>query len=83
LRFNLDKKVKTGTLVELGISLARDKEIFFSLGKVAWQEEVLTKDHEGRKGYATGVEFLKLDTTNKLRLMRFVHEKIKEAKDET
>jgi c-di-GMP-binding flagellar brake protein YcgR len=81
LRLYLDKKIKPATMVELGVSLPNEKQIFFALGKVVWQKELPQEELETGRRYATGIEFLKIDTTNRLRLMRFVHAKIKEVRD--
>jgi hypothetical protein len=43
LRLPLREKIKTGTLLELSISLEDGKEPFFGLVKVAWQNPTTEK----------------------------------------
>jgi c-di-GMP-binding flagellar brake protein YcgR len=81
MRLYLDRKMDAGVLVELGLRLPGDKQIFFSLGKVAWQNKAPETVGEKKGRYLTGLEFMNLDIANRTRLIRFVHEKIKEGKD--
>jgi c-di-GMP-binding flagellar brake protein YcgR len=82
IRLFVNKKVKTGTIVELGLILPHEEQIFFSLGEVVWQVRDVTRIQRGEDFYETGVKFLNLGLAHRMRLIRFIHDKIKEGKDE-
>jgi len=80
IRLFLNKKVKIGTMVELGLMLPSEEQIFFSLGEVVWQIVDVVKNKRGEDGYVTGIKFLKLSISHRMRLIRFVHTKAREEK---
>ena len=83
LRLQLKESAKPGTMVEMGISVPPGAPIFFSLGRVAWQRRCPDNLKEPLKYYETGVEFVKMDVENRAKVIKFVHEKLKETNDES
>jgi c-di-GMP-binding flagellar brake protein YcgR len=82
IRLFVNKKVKIGTLVELGLILPHEEQIFFSLGEVVWQMKDATKTQRGENLYETGVKFINLDIAHRMRLIRFIYKKLREGKNE-
>lgn len=79
----LRKRIKIGTHLELGLFLPQDKEPFFCLARVVWQMPDPTKTKDGKDCYETGVEFLKLNLKDRMRIIRYIHRQIRESKDRT
>lgn len=82
IRLFVHKKVKIGTMVELGLILPHEEQIFFSLGEVVWQVRDAIRARRGEDCYETGIKFLNLGITHRMRLIRFIHEKLREGKNE-
>lgn len=75
----LNKKMSKGTLLELYLNMPHEKEPFFALAKVAWQSQAPVSK-EGKPYYETGIEFLKLGLRDKMRIIRYIYNKLKEVK---
>jgi c-di-GMP-binding flagellar brake protein YcgR len=72
LKVYLKEKVSIGTQVELGLMMPPEEQVFFALGRVAWQFNA-----RSAYGYQTGVEFVRMDIGQKMKLMRLVREMLK------
>ncbi len=73
----LDKFQKTDTILELLVYLPDKEKPFVCLGKVTWQKSSGAKGKDGKVYYDTGVKFENLDLKNRLRLIYYVHGKLK------
>jgi len=82
IRLQLSDRVKTGELLELGLILPEDPQPFFALAKIVWQSEKSEKNADGKEFFETGVQFLKLDIQNRMRLIKYVYSKVKERENE-
>lgn len=76
----LKERIKPGSLLELGLRLPQDKEPFFCLVKVVWQAEQSEKGKDGQDYYETGVEFLRIDLNQRIRIIRYVLAPFKEGR---
>ncbi len=83
LRLPLKERIKPGTLLELGMLLPQDKEPFFCLTKVVWQADEAQKDKHGQDYYETGVEFVRIDIRQRLRLIHYVYPLLRKQTNET
>ena len=75
----LSQKMGKGTLLELNLNMPYEKEPFFALAKVAWQSQV-SVNKEGKAYYETGIEFLRLGLKDKMHIIRYIYNKLKENK---
>lgn len=76
----LSKKVEKGTLLELGINIPHEKDPFFVFAKVVWQSQAPAATKDGRVYYETGIEFLRLGLRERMRIIRYIYNKLKEKK---
>ena len=83
LRLRLKESAKSGTMVEMGLSIFPGEPIFFALGRIVWQRRYPDNAREELKYYETGVEFLKMNVEDRAKLIKFVHAKVKEAGNES
>jgi len=82
MKIYLKESIKVGTLIELGMNLPKNGDLFFALGRVAWQAKTAKKDMAGKELYETGIEFIKLDVIHRTKMIGLVHELLKEGKSE-
>lgn len=75
----LSQKINKGTLLELNLNVPHEKEPFFALAKVVWQSQAPV-NKGGKVYYETGIEFLKLGIREKMRIIRYIYNKLKEKK---
>lgn len=75
----LSQKINKGTLVELNLHVPHEKEPFYALAKVVWQSQA-SISKEGKVYYETGIEFLRLGIREKMRIIRYIYNKLKERK---
>ena len=78
-RLPLKEKLAPGTLLELSIYLPHEKEPFFGLAKIAWQNSDLTKTDKGGY-YETGVELIRVGLENRKLIIRYINSLLKEDK---
>lgn len=83
LRLPLKDKLDPGTLLELGLFLPQDREPFFCLTRVVWQADESKKDKGDQGYYETGVEFVRIDIRQRLRLIHYVYPLLRKNKNET
>jgi len=76
----LKEKISPGTLLELGLLLPEDKEPFFCLAKVIWQAEESNKGQDGQQYYETGVEFIRMDLAQRMRIIHYVYPHLRDKK---
>jgi len=75
----LDSVQKQDTILELLVYLPDKDKPFLCMGKVTWQKSHGTKGSDGKVYFDTGVKFENLDLKNRLRLIYYVHGKMKKA----
>lgn len=75
----LSHKINKGTLLELNLNMPQDKDPFFVLAKVVWQSEAPV-NRDGKPYYDTGIEFLKMGLRDKMRIIRYIYNKVKGKK---
>ena len=78
-RLPLKEKLAPGTLLELSIYLSHEKEPFFGLAKIAWQNSDLTKADKGDY-YETGIELIRVGLENRKLIIRYINSFLKEDK---
>ncbi len=69
--------VKPDTVFELKVYLPDKTESFFCLAKVVRQADKAVKQKDGKPYYETGLKFEDMDLKNRLRLIYYVHNKLK------
>jgi c-di-GMP-binding flagellar brake protein YcgR len=77
----LNKIVKNDTVLELIIHLPDKEKSFYCLGRVVWQKLKPIKGEDGGYYYETGLQFADLELKNRLRLIYYVHGRMKKPKD--
>ncbi len=77
----LNRMIKNDTVLELTIYLPDKEKSFYCMGRVAWQKPRPIKGDDGAYYYETGLQFADLDLKNRLRLIYYVHGKMKKAQD--
>jgi c-di-GMP-binding flagellar brake protein YcgR len=82
IKIRLKGPIKVGTQIELGMNLPKNGDLFFALGRIAWQAKTAKKDIAGKYLYETGIEFLKLDVIHRTKMIGQVYEQLKEGKSE-
>ena len=75
----MNKIRKTGTVLDLGMVF--EKGVLFSCqGKVVWQDLRPRRDSTGKFSYLTGIEFLEIELTERLKLIYYCHSQEKEVR---
>jgi c-di-GMP-binding flagellar brake protein YcgR len=69
--------VKPDTIFELKVCLPDNTDSFFCLAKVVRQADKAVKQKDGKLYYETGLKFEDMDLKNRLRLIYYVHNKLK------
>lgn len=83
LRLPVKEKIKPGALLELGLSLPEDKQPFFCLTRVVWQADEVKRDKHGEDYYETGMEFVRIDIRQRMRLIHYVYPLLRKQRNET
>ncbi|MFA5099783.1 MAG: PilZ domain-containing protein [Candidatus Omnitrophota bacterium] len=78
----LDRHIKADTELELLVYLPDNEKPFSCSGKVTWQKTQGIKGKNGKFYYDTGLRFDSLDLKNRLRLIYYVHTKLKTTGNE-
>jgi hypothetical protein len=73
----LDRLIKNETILELLVYLPDKDKPFACSGKVSWQNTRGVRNKDGSFYYDTGFRFEALDLKNRLRLIYYVHGKLK------
>jgi hypothetical protein len=73
----LDRVIKEDTVLELLVYLPDNEKAFACKGRVSWQKTPAVKAKDGNSYFDTGISFESLDLKNRLRLIYYVHEKLK------
>ena len=76
----LDRLFKPNTVLEFEINLPDKNGSFDCYGKISWQNPKANKSEDGKVYFDTGIMFEKLNLTNRLRLIAYVHGKLKTQK---
>lgn len=76
----LNRILKNDTVLELTVHVPDKEKSFYCLGRVVWQKLKPLKGEDGVIYYETGLQFADLDLKNRLRLIYYVHGKMKRGK---
>lgn len=73
----LKNKLKPGELLELGLILPSEGKPFYSFAKVVWQTSIPKKDDEGNSYFETSVEFVRMNSSDRKKLIRYIYSLLK------
>ena len=84
VRMTVDKKLKTGTLVELEIYLPGNSQPIIAKGEVVWaeksKEKVDVQIAPKKEYFYAGIKFSVMDENNTNRIIDYIHRRIHQTK---